>query len=210
MSTEKQPTRSAATDEQLLQRFRSGQVSAFEELVERYRLELFHFLARFCGNRTAAEDLFQEAFLQVHLSAETFDISRKFRPWLFTIAANKARDYLRRNNRRPTPQLSAPIDESGDDSRSFEDLLAGDFPLPPEEAEKQETRDLVKQVVGEMPDHLREMLLLAYFQQLAYKEIADMLKIPLGTVKSRLHAAVATFAELWKQRYEAKQTERKA
>ncbi len=207
MAQDKPPTRSTISDEQLLQRYRSGQTPAFEELVERYRLELFHFLSRFAGNRAAAEDLFQETFLQVHLSAETFDPQRRFRPWLFTIAANKARDYLRRNNRRQTPQLSAPVDESGDDSRSFEDLLAGDFPLPPEEVEKQETQQLVKQVVSEMPDHLREVLLLAYFQQLAYKDIAEMLKIPLGTVKSRLHAAVATFADLWRQRYEAKLSE---
>ena len=202
MASEQPLNRPGTTDEQLLQQYRSGQTPAFEALVERYRLELFHFLARFAGNRAAAEDLFQETFLQVHLSAETFDTSRRFRPWLFTIAANKARDYLRRNSRRQTPQLSAPIDESGDDSRSFEDLLASDFPLPPEEVEKQETRELVKQVVSEMPDHLREVLLLAYFQQLAYKDIAEMLSIPLGTVKSRLHAAVATFAELWKQRFE--------
>lgn len=79
--------------------------------------------------------------------------------------------------------------------------MAGDLPMPAEEVEREETRELVQVVIGEMPEHLREVLLLAYFHQFAYKQIADMLSIPLGTVKSRLHAAVATFAELWKKRY---------
>ena len=191
-------------DEQLLSLYRGGDNKAFQTLVDRYRLELFHFLIRFVGSRPAAEDLFQEAFLQVHLSAESFETDRRFRPWLFTIAANKARDYLRRNTRRQTAQLSSPVDSGDEDGRSFADLMAGDSPMPLEEVERQETRELVQQVVAEMPEHLREVLLLAYFNQFAYKQISDMLSIPLGTVKSRLHAAVATFADGWKRKYEAR------
>jgi RNA polymerase sigma-70 factor (ECF subfamily) len=200
------------SDEQLVELYRSGQTKAFEALVERYRMELFHFLVRFAGGRQAAEDLFQEAFLQVHLSADTFDATKRFKPWLFTIAANKARDYLRRNNRRQTSQLSAPVggDSRGEDGRSFVDLLQADLPVPEADLERKETQELVRGVVEEMPDHLREVLLLAYFQQFAYKEIAGMLSIPLGTVKSRLHAAVAAFAELWKKRYEALGSEEEA
>jgi RNA polymerase sigma-70 factor (ECF subfamily) len=62
-------------------------------------------------------------------------------------------------------------------------------------------RDLVRQTIADLPDHLREILLLAYFHQLPYRDIARMLRIPLGTVKSRLHAAVGSFAQLWKQRH---------
>jgi len=190
------------TDEQLLLLYRGGQTQAFEALVERYRLELFHFLIRFVGGRAAAEDLFQEAFLQVHLSADTFDTTRRFRPWLFTIAANKARDHLRRNHRRQAARLSAPLDKGGEEGRTFADLIAGDAPVPLEEVEREETRELVRRVMAQMPEHLREVLLMAYFHQFAYKQIAQMLDIPLGTVKSRLHAAVASFAELWKRKYE--------
>ena len=76
------------------------------------------------------------------------------------------------------------------------------MPLPDLAASDSEARELVRQVVGdELPDHLKEVLLLAYFQQLAYKEVAEVLGIPLGTVKSRLHAAVGTFAQVWKARY---------
>jgi len=189
----------ARTDEQLLLLYRQGQNWAFSQLVERYQQELFHFLIRFTGSRAAAEDMFQEAFLQVHISADTFDIEKRFKPWLFTIAANKARDYLRKNNRRKTVPLSAPISgNNSDQGQSFTDLLQADLDLPVEDLQKIETQDLVKEVVAELPDHLREILILAYFNQFPYKEIADVLNIPLGTVKSRLHSGVATFAQRWK------------
>lgn len=189
------------SDEQLVDLYRHGRMDAFEGLVERYRLSLFHFLSRFVGQRPAAEDLFQETFLQVHLAIESFDSTRSFRPWVFTIAANKARDWLRRNNQRRTAALSAPIDGSQGDSLSFVDLLEADLPMPSQTAESQETQELVKQCVAELPSHLREILLLAYFDRFAYKEIAQMLGVPLGTVKSRLHAAVAAFADLWRQKH---------
>ncbi|MCC7147199.1 MAG: sigma-70 family RNA polymerase sigma factor [Phycisphaeraceae bacterium] len=186
------------TDEELVERYRSGQDGVFEELVVRYQETLFHFLMRFVGRRAVAEDLFQEAFLQVHLSIDTFDTSRRFRPWLFTIAANKARDWLRRNNQINAHVLSAPLEAGNDDGRQVIDLLESPVPLPDLTAEREETRRLVQDTVQALPDHLKEVLLLAYFQRLAYKDIAQMLGVPLGTVKSRLHAAVAAFAEQWR------------
>lgn len=189
------------TDEQLVVAYREGHVPALRVLVERYEQELFHFLIRFAGNRASAEDLFQEAFLQVHLSAGTFDATKRFKPWLFTIAANKARDLLRKQKRQRAMPLSALIDSSQESGASFIDLLEADIPLPDDRADDGEVADLIRAVVDEMPDHLKEVLILAYFNQFAYKEIAEMLGIPLGTVKSRLHAAVGTFAQLWKARY---------
>ncbi len=85
-----------ATDEDLVADFVAGNQAAFAELVERYRRELFSFLQRFINEAALAEDLFQETFIQVYRSAPTFDSTRRFRPWLFTIAANKARDHLGR------------------------------------------------------------------------------------------------------------------
>ncbi len=190
-----------ATDEQLVQIYRTGRGEAFEVLIKRYRQELFHFLVRFTGSRQSAEDVFQEAFIQVHLSIDTFKTDLRFRPWLFTIAANKARDYLRRSNRRPLTSLSAASSGQGEE-RSVLDLLQADLDLPVDQAEQEETRQLVRATVAALPDHLREILLLAYFHQIPYKQIAQTLKIPLGTVKSRLHTAVGTFAQRWKQKHE--------
>ena len=95
------------TDEQLLESHRHGDGASFEKLVHLYERELFHFLVRFLGDRAAADDMFQETFLQVYQSADTFDSTRRFRPWLFTIAANKARDLIRSQGRRPTNPLQA-------------------------------------------------------------------------------------------------------
>lgn len=189
--------RDAVADEQLIERYRVGDVEAFSALIGRYQRELFHFLIRFMGSRAAAEDVFQDTFLQVHQSIDTFDTGRRFKPWLFTIGANKARDHLRKQSRRPAAALSASID-GDDEGRAFIDLLEADLPPPEDEFAQAEAAGRVRQAVDQMPDHLREILLLAYFQQFSYNEIADVLGIPLGTVKSRLHTAVATFAKKWK------------
>lgn len=186
------------TDEQLLAEYRQGDRNSFAQLMARYQRELYHFLVRFLGDRAAAEDVFQETFLQVHQSAEQFDLSRRFRPWLFTIAANKARDLIRSQARRPTNPLSASISPGDDESGEFIDLMQSTAAMPDDSIQREELQELVKKTVMHMPEHLREILLLSYFHQFPYKQIGDILDIPLGTVKSRLHAAVAHFADRWR------------
>jgi RNA polymerase sigma-70 factor (ECF subfamily) len=191
------------TDEKLVEAYRRGESDAFRLLVERYHDDLLRFLTRLGGDRQIAEDAFQEAFLQVHLSLGSFDAGRRFRPWLFTIAANKARDLLRRKGRRQTLELSAPIGSAGGNSESdggsFIDLLEVDVPPPDAELLDAERDELVQKALDQLSDPLREILLLAYFQRLSYAQVAEELGIPLGTVKSRLHAAVASFAKRWKE-----------
>jgi RNA polymerase sigma-70 factor (ECF subfamily) len=190
------------SDEDLLAAYRTGDNAAFAALVRRHHDDLIRFLLRLTGSRAAAEDAFQETFLQVHLSAEMFDPTRRFKPWLFTIAANKARDALRRNTRRKALDLSAPISGGGSggdgQGRTYVDLLEIDVDPPGAALDKEERDRLVQSALDELPFALREILLLAYFQRLSYNQIADALGIPLGTVKSRLHAAVAAFARKWK------------
>ena len=190
--------RNQRTDEQLLADYRSGDKQSFAALVARYQRELFHFLVRFLGDRAAAEDVFQETFLQIHQSDEQFDPQRRFRPWLFTIAANKARDLIRSQARRPTNPLQASINPGDEESGEFIDLMQSVENAPDQPMERQELQQSVHQTVMGMPEHLREILLLSYFHQFPYKQISDILEIPLGTVKSRLHAAVAHFADRWR------------
>lgn len=192
------------TDESLFELHRRGDPGAMQILIERHQPDLMRFLTRLVGDAAGAEDVFQEAFLQAHVASHTFDAERKFRPWLFTIAANKARDHLRRRARRRTLDLSAPIDGSGGGSGgdgtagSFIDLMEIDIPPPDAAMEQQELSRKVQGVLDLLPHSLREILLLSYFQRLSYVQIADELGIPLGTVKSRLHSAVASFARHWK------------
>lgn len=188
------------TDEQLLESYRDGDTAAFRSLIERYHEDLLRFLVRLTGDRQAAEDVFQETFLQVHISADTFDATRRFKPWLFTIAANKARDMLRKRVRRQEVDISAPVQRDGargEGGQTFVDLMEVDVPAPDEGIQGQERDQLVQQAVDRMPPSLKEILLLAYFQKLSYAQIAEELDIPLGTVKSRLHSAVASFAKQW-------------
>lgn len=189
------------SDEELFERYREGERPALRTLIDRHQPDLMRFLIRLVGESAGAEDVFQDAFLQIHLSADTFDASRRFRPWLFTIAANKARDYLRKKGRRKTLELSAPVDGVGNGGEgggeTFVDLMQVRIPAPDERMSTAETSELVQRALDQMPPLLREILLLAYFQRLSYVQIHEELGIPLGTVKSRLHAAVAAFAKKW-------------
>ena len=185
------------TDEELLAAHIEGDRKAFPALMERYKNDLLHFLIRFVGKRAAAEDVFQESFLQVHISAETFDLNRRFKPWLFTIAANKGRDWHRKHSKRTMMSLSQDVGREGEGAR-FVDLLEGDQELPDANLLETEQADQVRAAVDALPSHLREILLLSYFQQMSYVQISESLQIPLGTVKSRLHSAVAAFSNSWK------------
>lgn len=187
------------TDNELLEAYRAGESRALEELIRRHHDDLMRFLIRLTGDRASAEDVFQDTFLQVHISADVFDATRRFKPWLFTIAANKARDLLRRNARRRAFDLDSPVSKSSSsgDATTFMDLMQVRVDQPSDAVSTAERDSMVQGVISNLPVSHREVLLLAYFQKMSYNQIADALDIPLGTVKSRLHAAVAAFARKW-------------
>ena len=186
---------SSMTDAELLQQYRQGHEWAFRELVDRYKDPLYAFLRRFVSQQDMVEDIFQETFLQLFTSQSSFDINRPLRPWLFTIAANKARDLHRSRSRRPEVELDAQVTAGQEGGQRFLDFLAGtaDSPLAVLTATEQE--EVVRRVLDDMPEHLREVLVLSYYHRFPYKEIALILNVPLGTVKSRLHAAVGFFGK---------------
>jgi len=189
----------APTDEKLLREYLRGKPGSFELLVRRHSQELFQFVLRFTGDSVAAEDVVQETLLQVHTSAASFDPARRFKPWLFTIAANKARDYLRRRSRRHEVPFDANVGDESESGRRFVQLFADDSAAPDEELMADEKRRIVKAVLEHMPEKLREMLILAYYHRFPYKDIGEIVDIPLGTVKSRLHAAVVHFGEAYRE-----------
>lgn len=181
----------------MLARFAAGDERAFREIVNRYRNSLYAFLSQFLNRQDLLDDVFQETFLQLFVSRASFDTSRPLRPWLFTIAANKAKDALRQQQRK----AAIPIGTIAEEEMSFDEVLnsfASHKVLPHEKLEKSETASLVRRIIASMPENLREILILAYFNKFSYKQMAEILSIPIGTVKSRLHAAVARFAREWK------------
>jgi RNA polymerase sigma-70 factor (ECF subfamily) len=187
----------AKTDRELLRAFLGGHVESLGELAGRHESDLYAFLMRFVGDSQTAQDLFQETFLHVWNKREQFDLDRDVRPWLFTIAANLARDWLRQQSRQHALSLDNHLGEGDPDSPSFVNLLADDGESPLAALERDEQRRLVRQALDSMPEHLRAVLILAYYQKFKYREIASVLGIPVGTVKSRLHAAVSRLLSVW-------------
>lgn len=185
----------APTDEQLLADYLDGNDAAFELLVRRHIRELHQFVLRFTNDAPTADDVVQETLLQVHSSAGSFDQKRRLKPWLFTIAANKARDQLRRRSRRREVPIDAPMGTDESSRQRFLELFEAAGAAPDEDLLVEEKRRLVKHVVDEMPAKLSEVLILAYYHRFPYREIGEIIGVPLGTVKSRLHAAVAWFGE---------------
>lgn len=160
----------------------AGDERATQQLLERYRRPLYGTLLRLTRNPADAEELFQETFLRALRAGSRFDPSRRFKPWIFTIATNLARDRAKRAAHHATPELRAP-DE-----------------LPENRQQDMERRrnlsvDLSRALEA-LPDHHREIIELRYFDGLEEPEIARAANIPRGTVKSRLHHALRKLRDL--------------
>jgi RNA polymerase sigma-70 factor, ECF subfamily len=197
---------SEKADEELLAEYRVHQNrQAFEQLVHRYERELYSYLRRYLSDATLAEDVFQATFLQLYLKADQFEEGRKVRPWLYTIATNQAIDAQRRNRRHKMVSLDrrGPSQEVRDEVGSLVDLLTSKEPGAAANLEGQERRQWIQQAVDELPEALREAVLLVYYQGLKYREAASVLGIPVGTVKSRMHAAILKLNEAWFQTHSA-------
>ncbi len=185
------------TDEELFRLFRAGNTSAFDALVHRYEGELFGYLNKYLRSRELAEDTFQNTFLVIYQKSENFEDGKPFKPWLYTIATNQAIDAARKRNRRFTISLEGKWKSEDDTSGNLTDSLESKSERPDKLAMLDEKKIEVRKAIDELPDHLRQVLLLAYFQEFKYQEISEILKIPLGTVKSRMHAAVERFKQNW-------------
>ncbi|EMB17672.1 RNA polymerase sigma factor [Rhodopirellula europaea] len=187
------------TDEQLVAKYRtSGRRDIYEALMRRYEREIYAYLRRYIGNAEMAEDAFQGTFLQVHLKCNQFDLTRRFRPWLYAIATNQAIDVQRRNKRHRMVSLDRPANGQEDDrGGSWSEKLEGAITDPLAAASKEENGRWVHHAVESLGEPMQQVVELVYYQGLKYREAAEILGIPVGTVKSRLHAAVNRLSGLW-------------
>jgi RNA polymerase sigma-70 factor (ECF subfamily) len=187
-----------SSDEELLASIQHGRHEAFEVLVRRYERELYGYLRRYLGDASLADDVFQNTFLQLHLKVSKYEPGRPVRPWLYTIATHQAIDALRRAGRHQALSLEQQRETGADgDIRTLTGMLESRAPGPMDLAQQEEQRQAVRESVERLPDFLRQVVILAYYQGLKYREIADILGIPVGTVKSRLHAALVKLQEAW-------------
>jgi RNA polymerase sigma-70 factor, ECF subfamily len=189
---------SMGSDEELLSQYAEcGDPKAFEELVARHEGEMYSYLRHYLGDPESAEDAFQATFLQVHLKCRQFEPGRRVRPWLYTIATHQAIDLLRRNRRHKAVSLStATFDHSRcDQARPMQELLVGREAEPGQRMQSSEDEQRVRRSLERLPDRLKQVLVMIVFQRLRYREVAEILGIPLGTVKSRVHAAITRLNE---------------
>lgn len=188
---------SLKSDEELMEFFcKTGDESFFEQLIERYEYDLYHYLRRFLGDAQLAEDVFQSTFLQIYLKSSLYEIGRRFRPWLYMIATNQAIDFQRRNKRHRSASLEKDVQVGSDslEGISLLEILPGNSPSPEEHLENQEQKNEILACVNQLPAPLRQVVNLVYYEGIKYREVAQILHIPVGTVKSRLHTAMKHLA----------------
>jgi RNA polymerase sigma-70 factor, ECF subfamily len=185
------------SDEKLLLDYRSNRdPRTFEELVHRYEKELFGYLRHYLGDAEMAEDVFQQTFLQLHLKCDQFEPGRKVRPWLYTVATNQAIDYQRRNRRHRMGSLDRAMrGKTEEETGGLTELLSVTGARPDVDAESAEEHEALRRAVDALPGLCRQVVMLVYFQGLKYREAAEILGVPVGTVKSRMHTAMQKLTE---------------
>ena len=166
------------TDEEAAERVQMGEREAFGILVERYLNKLIRYGKRFVADRDDIEDLVQDVFISAYQNIQSFDAKRKFSPWIYRIAHNAFVNALAASERRPAlisfdPLVSHPAYEDTTDSLR----------------DQQEMKTMIDKGLSLLIPKYREVLVLNYFEQLSYKDIADVLKVPIGTVGIRLSRA---------------------
>ncbi len=162
-----------------------GQVMMMDVLIDRYKDPLYNFCLHLCKARGAADDLFQDTWVRVLANIRSFDLERPFKTWLFTIAANLYKDRWRRHKRWLgilAPRESHPGEEQIA-------ALAADIPAPCQALMNHEEAVELHNSLERLGNNLRIPIILFYLQELSIQEIAEVLNIPPGTVKSRLHSA---------------------
>jgi RNA polymerase sigma-70 factor (ECF subfamily) len=191
-----------ATDEALLLRYRDeGDVEAFETLVHRYEKPLFNYLVRLLHNTSEAEEIFQTTFLRVHEKCQLFHKGRLVRPWIYSIATNSAIDRLRKEASHQKVSLDRDQTEEEAHAAKLINLVPSKMPQPLFQLEAREDAEWMRSAVDSLPESLRVTVLLAYFQGLKFREVAEILKVPLGTVKSRLHRALVMLNTAWRRNH---------
>lgn len=167
-------------------KLRAGQDAALNDLMARHATPVFHFLCRLTGNEADANDLAQETFVRVFKSCRSFRAGEKFSTWLFTIAANLARNHFRWRSRHPNLSLDA---EDAETKQTLGSLLPADSPTPKESALASERAAAVRHAVQKLPDDLRAALVLCEWEERSVAEAAIILQATPKAVESRLYRA---------------------
>jgi RNA polymerase sigma-70 factor (ECF subfamily) len=177
---------SRAEDSILIERIKQGDLSAFDELIARYEKQVYSFAYRMAQNYDDANDIASEAFIKVFQAINKFRGDSNFSTWVFRIVTNTYLD----KKKRSKAHLNVAIDEyvelnESSVAKQFEDPA----PDPLEMMEESERKDIILDAINQLPDYQRIIIDLFHLQGLSYEEIAEVVSLPIGTVKSRLNRA---------------------
>lgn len=170
------------SDVELVERIRTGDPSAFDHLVARYQDRVYNLCYRLCPNHADAADLTQTAFLKALESLSRFEARANFFTWLYRIAANEALSLRRQRRRRPTVSL-----DSGDDEGRAPDRLADESTPSADRLDQGAMIKRLEAALEQLDDEFRVAVVLRDIEDMDYSEIAEVLGVPVGTVKSRIH-----------------------
>ncbi len=185
------------SDEVLMSRYSAfGGAKDFEMLFQRYQNQLFRYLARYTGDGDLAKDVCQNTFLQLHTKRHLYEEGHRVRPWLYAIATHQAVDALRKLGRHPTVSLDQTPDAGASSRSPFIAHLVSSIPEPFDIMAAEESALWVRHAIDQLSDVLRVTFTLARLQGLKYREIATVLEISVGTVKSRLYEALLKLQEM--------------
>ncbi|UOQ87508.1 RNA polymerase sigma factor SigW [Gracilibacillus salinarum] len=162
---------------------KKGDQSAFEDIVAFYQNKVYAICFRMIGNKHEAEDIAQEAFIRAYLNIQSYDENRKFSTWLYRIATNLTIDRIRK--KKPDFYLDAEI--KGTDGLNMYAQLPAEDPLPDQEVESLEMQSYIQNEIMQLPAKYRSIIALRFIDELSLKEISEILEIPVGTVKTRIH-----------------------
>lgn len=179
------------SDPELVRRCLAGDERAYRELIERYERQVYSVAMRMVRVAEDAEDLTQETFVRMFKALDRYDPARPFPAWLLTIAAHLSIDQLRR---RRVKTVSLFRSEPGSEEEHVVEF-ADPGPGPEELAERREEERSAEGLIGALPEHYRIVVVLRHQQGLSYEEISEALRLPLGTVKARIHRARALLKE---------------
>lgn len=160
-----------------------GDQNAFGDIIEIYKDKVFQICFRMLGNRHEAEDIAQEAFIRAYVNISRFNIELKFSTWLFRIATNLCIDRIRK--KKPDYYLDAEV--PGTDGLNMYSQISSNTRLPEEDVERLELQALIQSEISKLPEKYRSVIVLKYIEELSLNEISEILELPLGTVKTRIH-----------------------
>lgn len=186
------------SNEELILLFQKDVGPAFDVLVARFKDPLLNFIYRYVGNQDDALDVLQDTFIRVYHKKHMYQTIAKFSTWIYTIAGNLAKSSLRRPYRRNTTSIT----QTGDRSEEYEMPLPDRDPMPDRLTDSAFKAARIQEALRQLPAVFREAVILRDIQDLAYEEIADIIGMPIGTVKSRINRGRAQLQQLLKDIYD--------